>query len=84
MYYKKKQISKDLYDYCLIEKWADANLIAKWKKDGFEKLCCLQCIQKSNHNFEKACLCRVPKAKLEAGKIVECSHCGCRGCASMD
>jgi len=32
MYYKKKAISKELYEYCLAEKIADANLIAKWKK----------------------------------------------------
>jgi len=32
MYYKKKEISKELYDYCLQENWADKNLIAKWKK----------------------------------------------------
>jgi bud site selection protein 31 len=44
MFYKKKEISRDLYEYCLREKWADADLIAKWKKTGYEKLCCLQCI----------------------------------------
>lgn len=41
MFYKKKDISRDLYEYCLREKWADADLIAKWKKTGYEKLCCL-------------------------------------------
>lgn len=40
-YYKKNIISKELYDFCLKEKYGDANLIAKWKKKGFEKLCCL-------------------------------------------
>ena len=47
LYYKRKAISKELYDYCLKEKIADANLIAKWKKDGYERLCCLRCIQVS-------------------------------------
>lgn len=42
MYYKKKAISKQLYDWCLREKWADAALIAKWKKNGYERLCCLR------------------------------------------
>ena len=46
LYYKKKEISRELYDFLLHEKFADAILIAKWKKTGFEKLCCLQCIQK--------------------------------------
>jgi len=31
-FYKKKTISRELYEYCLTEKLADAALIAKWKK----------------------------------------------------
>ncbi|XP_042171580.1 protein BUD31 homolog [Oncorhynchus tshawytscha] len=23
----------------------------------------------------------VPKSKLEVGRIIECTHCGCRGCS---
>lgn len=34
LYYKRKIISRDLYDYLLKNKYADANLIAKWKKVG--------------------------------------------------
>jgi bud site selection protein 31 len=44
LFYKKKEMSRELYDYCLREKWADETLIAKWKKPGFERLCCVQCI----------------------------------------
>lgn len=69
LYYKKREISKELYEYCLREKWADANLIAKWKKAGYENLCCLQCIQPDT-NFGTVCICRVPKSKLEEGKLV--------------
>ena len=32
MYYKHKKISREVYNYCLREKHADQNLIAKWKK----------------------------------------------------
>lgn len=32
MYYVKHEISKDCYEFCLKEGWADALLIAKWKK----------------------------------------------------
>ena len=32
MYYKREAISKELYDYCLKQGYADASLIAKWKK----------------------------------------------------
>lgn len=84
LYTYKKQISKELYEYCLKEKWGDANLIGKWKKTGYEKLCCLMCIQQKNHNQGTTCICRVPKIKLEENKLVECNHCGCRGCCSSD
>ena len=49
--YDNYEITKEVYNYCLEEKIADAKLIAKWKKQGFEKLCCLMCIQNKNHNF---------------------------------
>jgi G10 protein len=55
----------ELYEYCLKEKIADANLIAKWKKQGYENLCCLRCIQTRDTNFGTNCICRVPKGKLE-------------------
>jgi len=32
LYFRRKTISRELYDYCLREGIADANLIAKWKK----------------------------------------------------
>lgn len=32
MYYNKKAISKEVYEFALREKYADQNLIAKWKK----------------------------------------------------
>eukprot|EP01112_Ceratiomyxa_fruticulosa_P017943 TRINITY_DN5670_c0_g1_i1.p1 TRINITY_DN5670_c0_g1~~TRINITY_DN5670_c0_g1_i1.p1 ORF type:complete len:147 (-),score=11.43 TRINITY_DN5670_c0_g1_i1:149-589(-) len=84
MYYRRKEISKELYEWCLNEGIADANLIAKWKKPGYERLCCLSCMQNSDHAFGGTCICRVPKAKLQDGKVVECVKCGCKGCASGD
>lgn len=114
MFHRRSAISRELYDYCLKEGYADVNLIAKWKKvyplsvvvlqsrcpmtlghdrdgkrfsriaiqSGFEKLCCLRCIQPRDTNFGTACICRVPREKLDEGKLIECAHCGCRGCAS--
>ncbi|CAI9270846.1 unnamed protein product [Lactuca saligna] len=65
-------------------KWyADRNIIAKWKKPGYERLCCLRCIQPRDHNFQTTCVCRVPK-HLREEKVIECVHCGCKGCASGD
>ncbi|PFH38291.1 G10 family protein [Besnoitia besnoiti] len=84
-YYKRKAISKELYEYCLREGYADAKLIAKWKKPGYEKLCCLRCIQASDQNFSTTCICRVPKNSLsDTQQNIQCVHCGCRGCASGD
>eukprot|EP00727_Mastigamoeba_balamuthi_P001059 m51a1_g10950 putative protein bud31 homolog (147) ;mRNA; r:199025-199630 len=84
MFYKKKEISRELYDWCIRMGYGDANLIAKWKKTGYERLCCLQCIMSQDHNYNKTCICRVPKKNLEEGRVVECVHCGCHGCASCD
>ena len=39
LYYEKEAISKQLYDWLLKNGYADANLIAKWKKTGYEKVC---------------------------------------------
>jgi len=84
LYYNKEAISKALYDWLLKSGYADANLIAKWKKQGYEKLCCLRCIQAKENNFNATCICRVPKARLSKEQTVECISCGCRGCASGD
>ncbi|CAI5459376.1 unnamed protein product [Closterium sp. Yama58-4] len=78
LYYRRKAISKELYDFCLEQKHADASLIAKWKKAGFERLCCVRCMQPKDHNFGTTCVCRVPK-HLREEKVIECIHCGCRG-----
>ncbi len=39
------------------------------KKQGYENLCCLRCIQTRDTNFGTNCICRVPKGKLE---VVSC------------
>jgi len=39
MYYEKEAITKQLYDWLLKNGYADATLIAKWKKQGYEKVC---------------------------------------------
>lgn len=64
----------ELYDFCLQEKIADQNLIAKWKKQGYENLCCLRCIQTRDTNFGTSCICRVPKSKLEEVIVLYCVY----------
>ncbi|GFF89041.1 G10 protein [Aspergillus lentulus] len=38
LYYEKEAISRQLYEWLLKNNYADANLIAKWKKQGYEKV----------------------------------------------
>ncbi len=38
LYYKKEAISKQLYEWLLKNGYADAMLIAKWKKMGYENV----------------------------------------------
>ncbi|KAK6152320.1 hypothetical protein DH2020_014955 [Rehmannia glutinosa] len=83
LYHRRKEISKELYEFCLDQGYADRNLIAKWKKPGYERLCCLRCMQPRDHNFQTTCVCRVPR-HLREEKVIECVHCGCGGCASGD
>lgn len=64
LFYRRKAISRELYEYCLEQGTADKNLIAKWKKPGYENLCCLRCIQTRDTNHGTNCICRVPKSQL--------------------
>lgn len=80
MYYEKKLISKEVYEFCIEQKYADAALIAKWRKPGFENLCCVKCIQTGVTNHQKTCICRVPKNELDSDQVFQCKMCGCRGC----
>ncbi|KAK2962090.1 putative BUD31 protein [Blattamonas nauphoetae] len=84
MFYKKHAITKQTYEFCLKEGHADKSLIAKWKKPGYERLCCVKCIQSKETTTGSACICRVPKDQLQEGQVVQCTCCGCRGCASGD
>lgn len=92
LFYRRKLISKELFDWLIREKYGDKMLIAKWRKKGYEKLCCLSCIQSNESNHGNTCICRVPRAQLELQAEKEnrevtfrqCVHCGCHGCASTD
>jgi bud site selection protein 31 len=76
-----QEISRELYDYLLRENYADGALIAKWKKPGFGRLCCVRCVQAGDTNFRTTCVCRVPAKDRGDGETVRCVSCGCRGCA---
>ena len=40
LYHRRKEISKELFEFCLDQGYADRNLIAKWKKVCFLPLSC--------------------------------------------
>lgn len=84
MYYDRKLISRDLYDYLLKQKYVNGDLIAKWKKQGYEHLCCVNCIIRKDTNHGSTCICRVPKSELGERNKEGCVTCGCRGCSSTD
>lgn len=84
LYYKKKAISKELYDFLLQEKHGDAALIAKWKKPGYEYLCSLQAIDKRNANFGTTAICRVPLHLRKNGGAAPAVSTGCISCASQE
>ncbi|GMF48554.1 unnamed protein product [Phytophthora fragariaefolia] len=82
MFYTYRRISREVYDYCVQRKLVDANLIAKWKKPGYERLCSTFAINAKNYNYGTVSICRVPRQQLSEGHVVQEKHSGCRGCAS--
>ncbi|GCE97701.1 hypothetical protein ZYGM_004723 [Zygosaccharomyces mellis] len=87
LFYKRKAISRELYEWLLKNRLADRQLIAKWKKKGYEKLCCLKCIQRRETNHGNVCICRIPRAHLlekDSNTFRQCNNCGCHGCSSTD
>ena len=60
MFYKYNKISRQVYQYCLDQKLVDAGLIAKWKKNGYERLCSTYVINPANYKFGTTSICRVP------------------------
>ena len=83
LYYKRQEISRELYEFLVREKVVDAALISKWRKPGFEILCSLSAINKANSNFGTTSICRVPLAQ-RGGQIMPSITTGCVSCASGD
>jgi bud site selection protein 31 len=83
--YVKKIMNKELYDWLVREKIADGALIAKWRKPGYEILCSMLAIQRSNHNFGTTSHCRVPlRQRAPAQRVTPDVQTGCICCASGD
>lgn len=87
MFHTHHRISRQLYDYCIKHKMADAALIAKWKKPGYKRLCSTYVINPTNYKFNTTSICRVPlkdRAKDDnaAQLTAQDPTTGCMGCAS--
>eukprot|EP00962_Isochrysis_galbana_P051108 scaffold22443_cov112-Isochrysis_galbana.AAC.2 len=83
LYYKQGKISRELYDFLVREKIADAALISKWRKPGYEILCSMAAIQKGSTNFGTTSICRVPLAQ-RGSQIMPSVQTGCVSCVSGD
>ncbi|MEW5320155.1 MAG: hypothetical protein WDW38_011252 [Sanguina aurantia] len=83
--YQRKVMSRELFDWLSREKIADAALISKWRKPGYEILCSMLAIQKGNHNFGTTSHCRVPMHKRASQQRISPDvQSGCISCASGD
>lgn len=83
MHYKEHNISKRLLEYLIGAKIADGKLIAKWRRPGYERLCSLQVVTKSNMNYGGVGVCRIP-LNQRRGQILPNVLSGCVSCASGD
>merc|ERR1711976_1024194 len=61
--YRRKIMSKNMFEWLIKENMADRTLIEKWRRPGFNTICSLMAIQKSSHNYRTTSHCRVPIAQ---------------------
>lgn len=64
LYHKRNAIDKDSWLWLCKWGYVDTQLASKWKKKGYERVCCLDCIEGT------VCVCRVPKSV----RISESAH----------
>jgi bud site selection protein 31 len=83
MYYTYNRISRQVYEFCISQKYIDAALIAKWKKPGYERLCSTYVINPTNYKFGTTSICRVPLYDRGPDqKTAQDPTTGCMGCGS--
>lgn len=79
--YVREEISDVLLKFLVKEKIADGALIAKWRKPGYDTLCSLSVVTRSNTNFGTVGICRTP-LKDRQGQIMPNVQTGCVCCVS--
>jgi bud site selection protein 31 len=77
----EKTMTHDLFEWILNQGFADRQLITMWQKEGFERLCCLNCA--GDKDPEGGCICRHPVGDAPKGSL-RCRECWCHGCATLD
>jgi bud site selection protein 31 len=83
--FRRKVISKELYEWLVRKKVVDSTLISKWRKPGYEILCSMMAIQKSATNFGTTSHCRVPiRDRTQSVAITPNVKTGCISCCSGD
>lgn len=74
-------VSDALLKYLVKEKIADGALLAKWRKPGYDTVCSMSVLTKSNTNFGTVGICRTP-LKDRSGQIMPNVQTGCVCCVS--
>ncbi|KNH04018.1 hypothetical protein XU18_0960 [Perkinsela sp. CCAP 1560/4] len=76
--WRSHEISDITLEYLTHRGIVDEGLIELWQRDGYEKLCCVLCVDKSMH-AGGVCVCRVPQKDRRhegACRVCHCSGCG--------
>mmetsp|Transcript_9593 Transcript_9593/g.39439 ORF Transcript_9593/g.39439 Transcript_9593/m.39439 type:complete len:208 (-) Transcript_9593:58-681(-) len=84
LFWRKKAISRELYEWLGREKVVDMPLMKQWRKQGYEKLCSLQAISTQNTNFGTTSICRIPLHKRHHAQLAPAATTGCVSCCSSD
>jgi bud site selection protein 31 len=74
-------ISDALLRHLVREKIADGPLLAKWRKPGYDTVCSLAVLTRSNTNFGTVGICRTP-LRDRVGQIMPNVQTGCVCCVS--
>jgi bud site selection protein 31 len=56
MRFMDKTMSNELFEWICNQQFADRELIAMWRKPGYERLCCIECA--SDEDPTEGCACR--------------------------
>jgi bud site selection protein 31 len=74
-------VSEALLKYLIKEKIADGALLAKWRKPGYDTVCSMAVLTRSNTNFGTVGICRTP-LRDRTGQIMPNVQTGCVCCVS--